>query len=513
MSTPVRGRAFVAALVLAVTAPAGFAEEVPVAPPPPTVEVETPTHLPDFPDLARADLAAALPALLPGADAVDRLISPTLIPLPGAEAFGWFADAPVHGAAAGAAPCGPCVPCVPPPVCPPSWGGSLCCRPKLLGDWGGLRPHLAERGLNFDLYSTNFYSQVFNGGLQETAQYRGRLDLLLNINGERAGLWKGLFIDLHGESIWGNTINQYTGALSPVSIAQAVPVPNGAVAALTGVKFTQFLSENFLVYGGKINTLDDYHQPFTGGGRGVDGFWNTAFAFNPIFARTVPYSAYGFGAAYLRNLEPVLSFAVLDALSTPTTTGFSEFFDNGVVLVPAINIPTNFRGRPGHQGISGTWSSRRYLNTDRSAFLNVLQGAPVSTLRRDGAWSLAYNFDQALRVSPCDPRRMWGVFGNLGLADTNPSPIRWFASLGVGGSALRGRPLDTFGMGYYYLGLNRSFKDLLPGRLRDEHGLEAFYNFAVTPWCHITPDVQFILPALQRAEHMWFFGLRAKLDF
>ena len=43
--------------------------------------------------------------------------------------------------------------------------------------------------------------------------------------------------------------------------------------------------------------------------------------------------------------------------------------------------------------------------------------------------------------------------------------------------------------------------------------MEAFYNFAVTPWCRITPDVQFILPAQDRAQHMWFFGLRAKLDF
>jgi porin len=64
------------------------------------------------------------------------------------------------------------------------------------------------------------------------------------------------------------------------------------------------------------------------------------------------------------------------------------------------------------------------------------------------------------------------------------------------------------------MGLNSSFKNLSPRvPLRDEHGMEAFYNFAVTPWCQITPDVQFILPAQDRAQHMWFLGLRAKLDF
>ena len=28
--------------------------------------------------------------------------------------------------------------------------------------------------------------------------------------------------------------------------------------------------------------------------------------------------------------------------------------------------------------------------------------------------------------------------------------------------------------------------------LRDEHGIEAFYSFALTPWAHLTPDIQVI---------------------
>ncbi len=500
MTLPKLSHALAATAVLLLATSSAYGDDVL---PPPTVELELSSAV-EFPP--------ALPHMPPGMDALDRLLATTLIPLPGVESFDWFADAPLPGAVAPTC----CNPCLAPVAPVPSFGGSLCCRPKLFGDVGGLRPWLVERGLNFDIYNTNFYGQVFNGGLQETAQYRGRLDMLLNVDGEKAGLWKGLFIDLHGESIWGNTINQYTGTLMPVSVAQLVPVPNGAVTALTGVKFTQFLSEQFLVFGGKLNLLDGFNQPFTGGARGVDGFWNGSMVFNPIFSRTVPYSTYGFGTAVLRNLEPILSFTVLDATNTPTVTGFDTFFDNGVVLLPQINIPTKFFGLPGHQGLVGTWSSREYTNLDRSAFLNFIQGgAPISTLRRDGAWSLGYMFDQALVVSPSDPKRMWGVFGNLGIADTNPSPIRWFANLGVGGSALRGRRLDTFGMGYYYLGLNDSFKNLLASRvpLRDEHGMEAFYNFAVTPWFRVTPDVQFILPAQDRAQNMWFFGLRAKMEF
>jgi len=499
MSTSAWGRVLAAAIVLAIAAPFGSAEE---ALPRPTVELELSSAM---------EITPALSHMPPGADALDRLLAPTLIPLPGIESFDWFAESSV---AAPGQPC--CTQCAAPPQSPPSFGGSLCCRPKLFGDVCGLRPRLAERGVNFDIYSTNFYSQVFNGGLQETAQYRGRLDMLLNIDGEKAGLWKGLFIDLHGESIWGNTINQYTGTIMPVSIAQLVPVPNGSVTALTGVKFTQALSERLIVFGGKLNLLDGFNQPFTGGARGVDGFWNGGLLFNPVLIRTVPYSSYGFGTAVLRNLEPIFTFLVLDANNTPTTTGFNSFFADGVDLVAQLNIPTRFFGMPGHQGLIGSWSSKKYSSLDRSAFLNVLEGAPTSTLRKDGAWSLGYTFDQALVVSATDPKRMWGVFGNLGIADDNPSPIRWFANIGIGGSSpIEGRKLDTFGLGYYYAGLSGSIKSLAPALLplRDEHGLEAFYNVGVTPWCHITPDVQFILPANDNAQHMWFFGLRARLDF
>jgi len=487
---------------LAVAAPSSSGQ-TPILPPP-TVELEV---------SSATEIPPNLPDFLPGMEALDRLLSPSLVPLPGAEAFDWFADEPIPFAAA---PLLGCMPCLQQPVCGPSFGGPICSRRNLTGDWGGFRQQLAQRGVAWDIYSTNFLSDVANGGRQETFQYRGRMDYLLNVDGEKAGLWKGSFINLHGESIYGQSINQYTGTLAPVSIAQFVPVPNGYVTALTGVKFTQALSENFIVYGGKINVLDQFAQPFTGGARGVDGFWNGAMLLPLQFIRQVPYSTYGFGAAYLKNLEPIFSFTVLDANNTPTTSGFNSFFADGAVLLPQINIPTNFFGLPGHQGLLGSWSSKRYFNTDRTAFLNVLQGAPVSALSKQGSWSLGYMFDQAVYVSPCDAKRMWGMFGNLGIGDTNPNPVRWFANIGVGGSSpFQGRKLDTFGVGYYYLGLNSSFKDLFPRAipLRDEHGVEAFYNIGVTPWCHITPDVQFILPALERAQHMWFVGLRAKLDF
>lgn len=40
-----------------------------------------------------------------------------------------------------------------------------------------------------------------------------------------------------------------------------------------------------------------------------------------------------------------------------------------------------------------------------------------------------------------------------------------------------------------------------------------FYNVGVTPWCHITPDLQIVVPGQKRADTLLGFGLRARIDF
>ena len=301
----------------------------------------------------------------------------------------------------------------------------------------------------------------------------------------------------------------------PVNLMSAFPNPNGTVSALSDVKFTQFLSENMLVYAGKINTFDGFKQPITGAG-GLTGFMNTAMMFNPVYARTVPYSTLGAGFAYLQNMEPVFAAAVFDTNNTPTVSGFDTFFDNGATIFAQANLPTQFFDLPGHQGVSGTYSSGTYPDISPTAYFDPSQGVVLVSTPQTGSWCLAYNFDQALYVSPDNPQRKWGVFGNLGVADNNPSPIGWFASTGISGaSPIASRSRDTFGIGYFFLGVSTDLKDLAPILLplRDEHGVELYYNVQVTPWCQITPDLQVISPSRERADTSLLAGLRAKIDF
>ena len=108
------------------------------------------------------------------------------------------------------------------------------------------------------------------------------------------------------------------------------------------------------------------------------------------------------------------------------------------------------------------------------------------------------------------------MFGNLGLADKNPSPFRWSTSIGLGGSSpFACREQDSFGIGYFYLGVNDALKQLAPNLLpiQNEQGVELFYNVAATRWFHLTPDFQVIVPGRERADTLLFLGLRAKVDF
>ncbi|HEY8504260.1 MAG TPA: carbohydrate porin, partial [Gemmataceae bacterium] len=410
-----------------------------------------------------------------------------------------------------------------PPVNP--YAGDLFTRPYLTGDWLGARSALADRGLTFDLHSTQFYQGVASGGREQEFQYGGKLDYLFNLDGGKLGLWQGFFVDLHAETRYGEDVNGIDGLLAPANLVMAFPEPNTSITSITGLKLTQALSENFAVYLGKINTLDEYpvrFNPHFVGLPGRGGFLNTSLVFNPIAARTIPYAAAGVGAAVLREGEPLFTFTVFDP-EERAAKGLEDLFTRGVVLVPDLALRGKPLGRPGVYNFGGTYSNARYRSFDPAAYLDILgqlgRGDPVLDVlspEETGSWSVYSNFYQSLWVDPCDEERNWGLFGQFGLSDGNPNPVRYVANGGVAGrSMIPGRALDTFGVGYFYLGLSDNFKALArPIRpQRDEYGVELFYNLAVTPWCRLSSDLQIARPSTVEFDTAIITGLRLQVLF
>ena len=141
-----------------------------------------------------------------------------------------------------------------------------------------------------------------------------------------------------------------------------------------------------------------------------------------------------------------------------------------------------------------------------------LAGGPIE----GQSWCLYHNFYQSVWVDESDSTRSWGFFGQFGLSDGNPNPISFVANGGIGGRAMfPHRPLDTFGVGFFYLGLSNDFKTLAQPILaqQDERGIEAFYNWAVTPWCRLTYDLQVADPSTTIYDTTILNGLRLQLIF
>src|SRR4029077_20291117 len=91
------------------------------------------------------------------------------------------------------------------PAYPAPFGGLWYSRPKLTGDWCGLRQQLRDDGFTFDISQTSYYQGTASGGLQDTFRYGGRDDYLVNVDGGKAGLWDGFSIYLHGETVYGDS--------------------------------------------------------------------------------------------------------------------------------------------------------------------------------------------------------------------------------------------------------------------------------------------------------------------
>ena len=224
---------------------------------------------------------------------------------------------------------------------------------------------------------------------------------------------------------------------------------------------------------------------------------NMALNFNPLVAFTVPYSTLGTGIIVLPTKDPkeaIVSFFVLSTNGNPTTSGFGDLNGNAITVAGEGRVRTGFFGLTGHQLLGTTFSNKQFTSTDQRLDRDVIENG---TFRAEkGSWNIYYNFDQYLYEPKKGVDRGVGVFGRLGVSDGNPNFMKFFGSLGVGGKGMfENRPLDQFGFGYYYINIdNPSIQGPLRTItfLRDEYGFEAFYNFAITPWALLTPDLQVV---------------------
>ena len=383
-----------------------------------------------------------------------------------------------------------------PPANP--YSGDIWTRSTLTGDWGGLRNQWADKGVTFDMDITQVGQGAVGGGKSGAWQYGGRGDFIMNLDSQKLGLWPGGFFNLEMEVNWASAVNKNTGTLMPVNSNQIFPLPPGDIFGVPAWNFTQFLSPYIGLSLGKFATITANSGDMNefAHGKGAAQFMNMALNVNPLIAFTVPYSTLGTGLIALPTKDPKEAIATLFLMSAngkPTTSGFENLNDDAIVIAAEGRLRTDFFSRTGHQVFGTTFSNKKFASIDQRL-------ASIVELRRltpeKGSWNIFYNFDQYLYEPKKGEDRAIGLFGRLGVSDGNPNPMKFFSSFGVGGKGVfESRPHDRFGLGFYYMNIDHpSLQGALKTVkfLRDEYGFEAFYNFAITPWLMLTPDLQVI---------------------
>lgn len=382
----------------------------------------------------------------------------------------------------------------------------------LTGDWFGQGAAIRAAGFDVRLEWSQFYQGLATGTGDKHGQYGGKWDAQVRFDLSRMGAWDGLSLTMQGFANYGEGVNAIGvgGSLLAVNGALFFPGIQGSDASdLMALHVTQSFGDLASLRVGKLNMVElARYTPLKGGG-GVDTFWNVELA-APVSGIVPPTLN---GAMLSINTQPVsYSLTIFDPQDATNKPLFSDMFQNGLAVMGSATWRTNaLAGLTGLYGIKGIYSSRE--GRDLSEII-----PPSGTGRgtKQGSWYVSLSMQQYLFQDPAHGSRGWGVFAEIAKADGNPNYHDWSVYAGLAGSGLiPGRPNDRFGVGYFYFG----FSDVLKGelsplfRLRNQEGVEIFYNLAVTPWLRLSADVQFIKPGAGRFGDAVYAGISSYVRF
>jgi porin len=353
---------------------------------------------------------------------------------------------------------------------------------------------------------TQFVGASVSGDGSNALQYGGRIDVYAT-----APVSDRFSITFHPEFIYGNSTNSVGGnTILPVNTAMFFPSEGNEDFDLS-VSFTQKIGKASSLTFGKINLLDlAAKTPIIGGG-GLEGFQNIALAAPP--SGLVPPSLLG-AILSVPTKSGIFSFWIYDPVGTTNKTGLSDPFGSGVAALVSATFPVKIGGKSGYQNIKFSANTKTGLNLNDLPELILPPGTTIISQRK-GAWNFTYSFQQFLWQNPNVPGTGWGVFGQIGRSDGNPTPLDWSGLIGVAGNPSVSRPADKFGVAYF----RQSFSNVLEAavspvfNLQDEQGVEAFYTAQLGKTFRLTGNVQIVDPAVAAKSTAVVLGLRLRAGF
>ena len=398
------------------------------------------------------------------------------------------------------------------------WTGLLT-RQNMLGDIGGLRSLLAKGGMTLGITETSEWLNNSRGGLKTGSAYDGLTTVTLKMDTLTAFGLPGGTINVSGVNIHGRNLGESNiGSLQTASGIEA-----DATTRLWEAWYQQkFLDETVDVKVGQQSIDQEFMVS-----QYASTFVNTMFGWPAVPSYDMPAGgpAYPLSALGVRlRVHPTDEITLLAGVFDGNPAGTSEgdpqkqnahgtnFNVNDGALYIAelqygLNQPSLGMVENGSKvGLPGTYKLGAWYNTEKFADQRYgtdglslanpnSNGDPV---QHKGDYSFYAVADQMIWHLAPDSARSVGVFARVMGAPGDRNLLSFSANAGVTLTApFLGRDLDmvSLGMGYTQVGNSIHNLDEDAGdRVRThETYVEATYQYQLTPWMQLQPDIQYTM--------------------
>jgi len=382
-------------------------------------------------------------------------------------------------------------------------------RQTLTNGFWGLNDRLEDKGIDVSFGLTNIYQQNVHGGLsahRRAGRYTGSYDLEVAADLQKLLGFESGSLYIHGQGGWPDTAGIDPGSLGSAFGVNADAIGNRAMDIVEFFYQGPVFGDNLTLTVGKI----DFTAVFDTSAYADDEttqFLNGAFVDNP----TIPFPDYALGAVLTWDLTDwwYIMGGAADAQADGRETGFRTAFHKQDYFFYALEtgVTANLNWR--HGPLAGAY--RVGLWNDPQPKANWDAGKNY----RDDVGFYA-SCDQMLTRENNDPEDTQGLgaFLRYGYAPSKKNDITSFWSGGFQYQGLfEGRDDDVLGLGYAH----GVFADTAASTYPEDYesALEAYYNAQVTPWCNISPSIQYITnPGGSSAvSDAVVFGIRAQIRF
>jgi porin len=395
----------------------------------------------------------------------------------------------------------------------------------LLGDMGGLREALAKYGMSFAMQETSEVFGNVTGGTRKGADYDGLTQMLLQLDTQRAFGWYGGTFNV--SALWVHGRNLSADNLQSLQTASGIEADRSL--RLWELWYQQkFLEEDRLDIKFGQQSLDQEFMV----SQNASYLINTMFGWPLVPSEDLP----GGGPAYplsalgvrlrVRPIDP-LTFLLGVFNGSPVSnnsgdpqmvngSGTSFPVHGGVLVIgemqfsyPALGSMINANEaeplarlyKLGFWYDSENFADQQFDNTGLSLANPVSSGVP---LNHHGDFSVYAVADQLIWVDPREGDRTINLFVRLlGAPQANRNAVTFSANAGVTfHEPFLHRDSDTFAIGMGFGKISGASAALdkatafytgtyVPIRGSETY-LEMTYQYQVTPWLQVQPDIQYV---------------------